>query len=295
MIAFNKKTIQLSNEEYAYLDIGQGEPIILVHGNMSSSVHYMPLIERLQGEYRCVAPDLRGFGDSSYNHEFSSMKELAEDLYEFMQAIKIERARFVCWSAGCPVTLQLASEHPEAVEAIFAIEGGSCHGYPIYKKNKEFISVYGSAYNSKAEMAADPVQVAPMLNILASKSAAAMTAVWDSVIYTVNKPEKADNEVYINETLKQRCLLDLDWALANVNMFDKQNAYSAGDNSIAKVKCPCAFTMADKDLSVPDWMVMENVNAIKGSKLIAYVDCGHSPLVDCPDALARDVKEFFSE
>ncbi|MDO4543137.1 MAG: alpha/beta hydrolase [Clostridia bacterium] len=295
MIEFNKKTIKLSKEEYAYLDIGQGEPIILVHGNMSSSVHYLPLIERLKDSYRCVAPDLRGFGDSSYNREFSSMQELAEDVYEFMQALNIPKARFVCWSAGCPVTLCLAIAHPEAVAGIFAIEGGSCQGYPIYKKNKEMISIYGSAYASKAEMGADPVQVAPMLNVLASKSAAAMAAVWDSVIYTANKPEKDDNDLYISETLKQRCLLDLDWALATVNLSDKQNAYGAGDNTISKVKCPCAFTMADKDISVPDWMVMENVNAIKGSKLIAYVDCGHSPLVDCPDALAKDVKEFFGE
>lgn len=45
---------------------------------------------------------------------------------------------------------------------------------------------------------------------------------------------------------------------------------------------------------VPRYMVMENVNAVKNSKLLAYEKCGHSPLVDCPDRLIKDITEFFA-
>lgn len=58
--------------------------------NMSSSVHYGPLIERLQGSFRCVAPDLRGFGDSSYNNRFDTMDELAEDVKLLLDALNID-------------------------------------------------------------------------------------------------------------------------------------------------------------------------------------------------------------
>lgn len=293
MLNFKKKSVKLEKEEYAYLDIGKGETVVLVHGNMSSSVHYLPLIELLKGDYRLLAPDLRGFGDTTYNNEFSSMEELADDLAEFCDALKIESAHFVSWSAGCPVTLILAAKYPQKVKSIFAIEGGSHKGYPIFKKNKEFQSVYGEAYLSKQEMAADPVQVAPVVNMFETKAYASISAVWDATIYTVNKPDKADNEIYLEETAKQRCLPDLDWSLATVNMSNEYTAYTKGDGSIEKVTCPCAFTSADKDIVVPSWMVMENVNAVKNSKLLPYVDCGHSPLVDCPEKLAKDIKEFF--
>ncbi|MBQ2909158.1 MAG: alpha/beta hydrolase, partial [Clostridia bacterium] len=62
-----KKTISIGNETIAYIDRGEGEVILMIHGNMSSSVHYLPLIEKLSPKFRCVALDLRGFGDSTYN------------------------------------------------------------------------------------------------------------------------------------------------------------------------------------------------------------------------------------
>ena len=51
--------------------------------------------------------------------------------------------------------------------------------------------------------------------------------------------------------------------------------------------------MGEKDIVVPDYMVMENYNALANAKLLPYENCGHSPMVDCPDRLAADVLEFF--
>ena len=78
-----KKYISIGKETLAYLDQGEGEVVLMVHGNMSSSVHYEPLISRLQGKYRCVAVDLRGFGDSSYNERFDTLEELADDALNY--------------------------------------------------------------------------------------------------------------------------------------------------------------------------------------------------------------------
>ena len=294
MLNFNKQKVKLKSEEYAYIDIGSGEPIVFIHGNMSSSVHYLPLIERLQNNYRCIALDLRGFGDSSYNCGFDSLYELADDVAEFMTALNLKKAPVVAWSAGGGVALALAARHGDLVEKLFLIEGASHKGYPIYKKKRDFSSDYGKTYEDKSAMMLDPVQVAPVLNIIATKNVTSMTDIWNNTIYVVNKPTPDDNSVYMAETMKERCLVDLDWALATFNMSDIHSAYTKGDNSIAKVTCPVALTMADKDFTVPDWMVMENVNAIKNCKLIPYSACGHSPLVDCPDKLAEDVKEFFN-
>lgn len=292
MLTFTKKRAKLENEEYAYLDIGEGKPVLFIHGNMSSGVHYLPAIERLSDKYRCIAPDLRGFGDSTYNVGFDSLHELADDIVQFMDAIGLDKVPVVAWSAGGGVALSLAARHGDRVEKLFLIEGASHKGYPIFRKKKDFSSDYGNAYADKNELALDPVQVAPMLNIFATNNVVSMTGVWNNVIYTVNKPETKDNDVYMAETMKERCLVDLDWALATFNMSDKFSAYTKGDGSIKNVKCPVALTMADKDFTVPDWMVMENVNALDGCKLIAYSQCGHSPMVDCPDKAAADIREF---
>ncbi len=288
-----KKFISIGKEEIAYLDIGTGPVVVMVHGNMSSSVHYEPLISRIKDKYRCIAVDLRGFGDSSYNNRFDTLEELADDVNLFTEALGIDSYYLVGWSNGGGVSLKLCAKYPDKVKKFFDIEGAGLKGYPLYKK--ENFKSTGLPYASKEEMATDPMQVAPVLAIFAKGDAAMMTSIWDATIYTVNKPTREQNDLWMSETLKQRNLVDLDWALANLNMSDEYTPYGKGDGSIKNIRCPVALTMAEKDVVVPDYMVLDNYNALGAlATLLPYENCGHSPMVDCPDRLAEDVVKFFS-
>ena len=289
-----KKYVSIGKETIAYLDEGTGPVVVMVHGNMSSSVHYEPLITRIKDKYRCVALDLRGFGDSSYNNRFDTLEELADDVNLFTEALGIDSYYLVGWSNGGGVSLKICAKYPEKVKKFFDIEGAGLKGYPLYKK--ENYQSTGKPYANKEEMATDPMQVAPVLSIFAKGDAAMMTSIWDATIYTVNKPTSEQNELWMSETLKQRNLVDLDWALATLNMSDEYTPYGKGDGSIKSIKCPVALTMAEKDVVVPDYMVLDNYNALGDlATLLPYENCGHSPMVDCPDRLAKDVVEFFEK
>lgn len=292
-----KKTIRLANgETYAYLEAGTGDSVLLIHGNMSSSVHFSPIFGALAQKYRVIAPDLRGFGDSSYEKRFDLLSELAEDVKLFCEALGIARAHVAGWSTGGGIALELAARFPALVRSLFSIEGAGHRGYPIYKKDEKNMPLVGQVYASKEEMAKDPLQVAPMLALFAAGNAAGMGWVWDQTIYTVGKPLPEQSALWLAETMKQRNLIDLDWALANLNMGAGTNGYREGDNSISKVECPCAFTTCDRDVVVPEWMVAENVGALGfRAKLLRYEGSGHSPLVDCPDRLTADMLAFFGE
>ena len=288
-----KKFISIGKEELAYLDVGQGPVVVMVHGNMSSSIHYEPLISRIKDKYRCIAVDLRGFGDSSYNNRFDTLEELADDVNLLTEALGIDSYYLVGWSNGGGVSLKLCAKYPDKVKKFFDIEGAGLKGYPLYKK--ENYQSTGKPYANKEEMATDPMQVAPVLAIFEKGDAAMMTAIWDATIYTVNKPTREQNDLWMSETLKQRNLVDLDWALATLNMSDEYTPYGKGDGTIKNIKCPVALTMAEKDIVVPDYMVLDNYNALgELATLLPYENCGHSPMVDCPDRLAKDVVEFFA-
>ena len=289
-----KKFISIGAETIAYLDEGQGPAVVMVHGNMSSSVHYEPLISRIKDKYRCIALDLRGFGDSSYNNRFDTLEELADDVNLFTEALGLDSYYLVGWSNGGGVSLRLCAKYPEKIKKFFDIEGAGLKGYPLYKK--ENYQSTGKPYANKEEMATDPMQVAPVLGIFEKGDAAMMTSIWDATIYTVNKPTREQNDLWMSETLKQRNLVDLDWALATLNMSDEFTPYGPGDGSIHNIKCPVALTMAEKDIVVPDYMVLDNYNALGDlATLRPYENCGHSPMVDCPDRLANDVVNFFTE
>ena len=287
-----KKYISIGKETIAYLDEGNGPVVVMVHGNMSSSVHYEPLISRMKDSYRCIALDLRGFGDSTYNERFDTLEELADDVNLFTEALGLDSYYLVGWSNGGGVSLKLCAKHPEKVKKFFDIEGAGLKGYPVFKK--ENYQSTGEPYANKDEMATDPLQVGPVLAIFDKKDAASMTAIWDATIYTVNKPTREQNDLWMSETLKQRNLVDLDWALATLNMSDEFTPYGKGDGSIHNIKCPVALTLAEKDIVVPGYMVMDNYNALGDLAILyPYENCGHSPMVDCPDKLANDVKSFF--
>jgi pimeloyl-ACP methyl ester carboxylesterase len=280
-----KNSINLPNgETYAYLDDGQGETILFIHGNMSSSLHYLPLLERIKGR-RLLVPDLRGFGDSTYNSRFSSLGELAEDLKLFADGLGISRAHLVGWSTGGGIAFELAIRYPDFVRSVFCVEGVGHRGYPLYKKEGD----KQVPYSSKEEMTGDPVSVAPPLAAFAAGNTAFFDALWNQAIYPHQKPSPEDNKLFISETMKQRCLVDVDWALANFNMSDSSNGYSPGTGTIGKIACPVACTSGVSDYVVPPAAVKSNTDAIPGAQLLVYENCGHSPLVDCPDRLAADL------
>ena len=145
----------------------------------------------------------------------------------------------------------------------------------------------------KKKMATDPVQVKPMLEALATQNKFFMSYVYDLTIYTNHKPQQEMNDIYIKETLKQRCLVDADWALASLNMSDTPNLYQKGDNGIKHIEADTLMFWGALDKTVPEYMVLDNYNALKPkAKYIRYESCGHSPLVDKPDELTEEILKF---
>ena len=59
-----KKTADIFGKKMSYLDVGEGDPIVFLHGNPTSSYLWRNIIPHVSQMGRCVAPDLIGQGDS---------------------------------------------------------------------------------------------------------------------------------------------------------------------------------------------------------------------------------------
>ena len=283
-----KKFVSIGEETLAYTEVGAGEPILLIHGNFSSGVFYNALYDRLKDRFRCIAPDMRGFGDSTYNCRFDTLGELADDLAAFLDALKIKAAYTVGWSLGGGVAMELAARHPAKVKKLFIVEGVGCKGYPLFKDD-------GSRYKDKTELLQNPA-VGPMLAAIEGKMFEAIEGAFNATIHTVGKPDAAEAKKMYSETFKQRCLVDADWALAVFNMSDEDTPYTPTSHGCKKIKCPVGLTLADSDVIVPNQMVLDNIAAIGDKATVyKYERCGHSPFVDCPDRIAADVAAFFGK
>jgi pimeloyl-ACP methyl ester carboxylesterase len=289
-----KKFVKLNNqEEIAYIEQGKGSKyLILVHGNVSSSVYFKPLLERLPDDIHVFAPDLRGFGDSSYNEPIKTLKDFADDLYLFMEKLDIPKADILGWSLGGGVVMEFAVKYKDKLNQLILLNSASHKGYPVFKKDENNQMIIGEIYESREAMAKDPVQVLPLLMAYQQKNKDLIKAIYNMTIYTVNKPNEDDYDMYIEDTLKQRNLVDVDYALASLNMSDQHNLYSEGENTIKDIEVETLIIWGVDDKTVPEQMVKDNIDAIENTTFVKFNQCGHSPLVDKPDELTNVILDF---
>jgi len=297
MEKYVKKYVTLTNgESYAYIDQGKGkQTFLLLHGNMSSSVFFYELLSRIPTNIRVLAPDMRGFGDSSYHNRFDSLDELADDVLNFLEHLNVKEVYVLGWSTGAGVAYKMAAKKPELVKKIVSLSGASYRGYPIFKKDEKYQPIVGQIYTSKDELATDPVQVLPALLATSKQDRGFFDYIYTLTIYNVKKPEPKIMSYLVDEILKQRNLVDVDWSLANLNMSNASNLYNTGTNDIQYVTCPVLLLWGDKDFVVFEYMVNETLLALKNATKKVYPGGSHAIISDFPDEVAQDVLTFFVE
>lgn len=95
----------------AYRDSGSGPALVLLHGWAMSSVVFSELSAELSRDFRVLAPDLRGHGDSDPGCGYGC-SALAADLNEWFTALDLRAAVLLGWSLGGEVALTLAADAP---------------------------------------------------------------------------------------------------------------------------------------------------------------------------------------
>lgn len=103
--------------ELAYDDVGTGQPLLFVHAFPLNRTMWAPQVSALVERCRCVAADLRGFGDSSAAPPYS-MSQYADDLALLLDQLRIERTVLVGCSMGGYVAFEFWRRHRDRVRAM---------------------------------------------------------------------------------------------------------------------------------------------------------------------------------
>ena len=105
-----------------YLSAGKGDPVVLLHGFAETSHMWLPLISRLAGRHTVIAPDLRGFGQSSAPDDGYTKKAMAQDIHALVQNLGYNRVRLVGHDIGLMVAYAYAAQHPAEVDRLVLME-----------------------------------------------------------------------------------------------------------------------------------------------------------------------------
>jgi pimeloyl-ACP methyl ester carboxylesterase len=112
------RRLAVDGAELAYTDHGSGQPIVLVHGGLSSGAAWGPLLPMLAEQFRVVAPDSRGHGHSTNPRGELSYPLLADDLAALIAELGLDAPLVGGWSDGGQVAAELAVRHPRAAGAL---------------------------------------------------------------------------------------------------------------------------------------------------------------------------------
>lgn len=85
----HKQKIALREYTAAYLEQGEGQPIIFLHGFLGEASAWEPVMQQLSGQFRCIALDLLGFGESSKPKLKYTIWHQVEFLQEFIAAMQL--------------------------------------------------------------------------------------------------------------------------------------------------------------------------------------------------------------
>ncbi|RZM79259.1 alpha/beta fold hydrolase [Leptolyngbya iicbica] len=122
--SFSIKQVALTDDlTLAYREAGTGIPVILLHGLADHSLVWQSLAQHLGDRYRCLAPDLRGHGDSSKPPaaEYDA-RLIADDLEQFCEQLQVGTVAVVAHSWAAKVALLWAQQCPQRLRHLILVD-----------------------------------------------------------------------------------------------------------------------------------------------------------------------------
>ncbi len=101
---------------------GVGQPILLLHGWPHTWFLWRKVMASLSGDYRVIAPNLRGIGGTTRAADGYDIQTLSDDAASLLRELDAEDAVSVGIDAGAPVSWMLAMRHPEQIRKLVVME-----------------------------------------------------------------------------------------------------------------------------------------------------------------------------
>ena len=127
----NEHTLNIRGMEIFVHEHGGGLPLLLLHGSPDSGDMWFPLIDHLGDNFRYIAPDLPGFGQSTLSEDFGlALDDMADFIHDLIKALNIEEpVALVTTDFGGHYGLAFTVKYPELVRGVAISNTNFFHDY----------------------------------------------------------------------------------------------------------------------------------------------------------------------
>ena len=119
---FTSNYVDINRHKFHFIDEGQGETILFVHGTPSWSFDNRKIIKELRKDYRCIAFDHIGFGlsDKPEVYDYSTQNH-SSTLEKFVTNLQLSNITLVVHDFGGPIGLNFAINFPDKIKRIIIL------------------------------------------------------------------------------------------------------------------------------------------------------------------------------
>jgi pimeloyl-ACP methyl ester carboxylesterase len=122
--ARDSETVSINGFEMYYEVIGEGDPVVLLHGFLETGGMFKPFVDDLSAHYRLIIPDLRGHGGSTNPSGDFTMRQSAKDVFGLMDHLALDKVKAIGVSTGAMTLLHMATQQPNRIEAMVLVGAG---------------------------------------------------------------------------------------------------------------------------------------------------------------------------
>ena len=261
--------IKIGDVDMYYELHGDGEPLVLITGLSSDHTTWLPFLPAFTNNYRVLIMDNRGIGQTKYPDAQFSVDDMADDIANLMDELKIEKAHVIGHSLGGRIAQKLVLKYPEKVNSLILC----------------------------ATSASQPKRSKLMLNTLANEvnngmSMGALLKIMMSISFTENSFQNIDA---INKRIDSRAnSLSSDYAKNFARQVQASADYDT-TNELSQIKVPTLVLAAENDFIFPLEFVKELADGIPNANLTVMDDTGHSLLLEKPQEFIKLSLCFLSQ
>ena len=256
---------QVNGLAMPYLEGGQGQPLILIHGFAGDKDNFTRIARHLVAHYRVIIPDLPGFGDAGRDMAAKyAITDQVTRLHTFLQQLGLQRVDLGGNSMGGFIAAQFAATYPDMVNSVWLLDAAGTEAATQ--------SAVIQHYLATGEM--------PLL-------VQSEAAFGELMRKTAHKPPFIPYSV--RHVLAQRAMRDFPLHRAIMDEFRDSPML---EQQYGNLPTPALIVWGERDLILHPHGAQAMAGLFQHSKVIMMPDIGHLPMLEAPRATARDYLAF---
>ena len=270
---FRSHYLDVGSARLHYVDEGAGPTLLLLHGNPTWSILYRGLIEHLRDAFRCIAPDLAGFGLSQAPSEFSFLpQDHAALIAAFIERLDLHDATLIAHDWGGPIGLAARMRTGARISRLCL---GNTWAWPV---NGDFHFEWFSKLLG-----------GPIGRVLARRYAIFVNVVMPSSMRRrqLSKNEMATYRAPFRDPSTRRPMHIFPAAITASSDFLREI-----EDSLHDYRGPVGFVWPENDIAFRDKELSHWRALLPQADVVRIARCGHFLWLDAPEESAAAVRSF---